>query len=42
VLPAYRGDDLPFGPEVHVAPDAPALDRFVAFTGRDPQWKPAG
>ena len=42
VQPAYRGDGLPFGPEVPVAPAAPALDRFVAFTGRDPKWRAAG
>ena len=27
-----------FGPEVAVAGDAPALDRLVAFLGRDPAW----
>jgi uncharacterized protein (TIGR03086 family) len=41
VQPEYRGPEMPFGPEVSVADNAPALDRFVAFTGRDPQWDPA-
>lgn len=40
VQPEYRGDGLPFGPEVAVAADAPALDRLLAFTGRDPGWEP--
>jgi uncharacterized protein (TIGR03086 family) len=29
-----------FGPKVPVAPDAPVQDRFVAFIGRDPAWRP--
>jgi uncharacterized protein (TIGR03086 family) len=41
VAPEYRGDGLPFGPEVPVSDDASALDRFVAFTGRNPQWSSA-
>jgi uncharacterized protein (TIGR03086 family) len=40
ILPEYRGAGMPFGPEVTVQDDAPALDRFVAFTGRDPNWAP--
>jgi uncharacterized protein (TIGR03086 family) len=32
--------DGPFGPPVAVADDAPALDRLVALTGRDPGWTP--
>jgi len=31
----YRGDA--FGPKVPIADDAPAVDRFIAFMGRDPQ-----
>ena len=27
-----------FGPAVPVPDDAPALDRIVALSGRDPQW----
>ncbi|GHB75332.1 TIGR03086 family protein [Streptomyces cirratus] len=42
VKPEYRGPGLPFGPEVPVPADAPALDRLVAFTGRDPGWAPRG
>jgi uncharacterized protein (TIGR03086 family) len=38
--PEYRGPDKSFGPEVPVADDAPALDRLLAFSGRDPHWKP--
>ncbi|KMO93488.1 TIGR03086 family metal-binding protein [Streptomyces roseus] len=42
VKPEYRGPGLPFGLEVPVSADAPALDRLVAFTGRDPGWAPRG
>lgn len=42
VLPEYRGDGMPFGPEVPAAEGAPALDRFLAFTGRDPHGNPGG
>jgi uncharacterized protein (TIGR03086 family) len=28
-----------FGPEVAVPADAPALDRVIGMTGRDPQWR---
>jgi uncharacterized protein (TIGR03086 family) len=34
--PQYRGSDMPFGPPVAIDPDAPAVDRFVAFMGRQP------
>ena len=33
-------DDSPFGPPVHVADGAPALDRLAGATGRDPRWTP--
>ncbi|MFI9311592.1 TIGR03086 family metal-binding protein [Streptomyces triculaminicus] len=42
VKPEYRGPGLPFGLEVVVSDEAPALDRLVAFTGRDPGWTPRG
>ncbi|MGF6888962.1 uncharacterized protein (TIGR03086 family) [Nocardia sp. GAS34] len=29
-----------FGPRVAVAADAPALDRVLGLTGRDPAWRP--
>ncbi|MFA1540494.1 TIGR03086 family metal-binding protein [Actinomadura monticuli] len=29
-----------FGPAVDVPADAPALDRLIAMTGRDPSWTP--
>jgi uncharacterized protein (TIGR03086 family) len=41
VQPEFRGDGLPFGPEIPIGDDAPALDRLVAFTGRRPDWTPA-
>jgi len=33
--PQFRGDQI--GPEITVADDAPAIDQFVAFMGRQPQ-----
>ena len=27
--------------EIYCAADAPAIDRLVALSGRDPQWSPA-
>jgi uncharacterized protein (TIGR03086 family) len=38
-LPAQpRGGQIPFGPVVEVADDAPPYQRLVAWLGRDPQW----
>ncbi|HEX6418685.1 MAG TPA: TIGR03086 family metal-binding protein [Acidimicrobiales bacterium] len=38
-LPAqYRGASMPFGEVVAVPADAPAIDRLVAFMGRDPAF----
>ncbi|MCD2192593.1 TIGR03086 family metal-binding protein [Actinomycetospora endophytica] len=34
----YQGEGKTFGPRVAVADDAPALDRLVAISGRDPGW----
>ncbi|MFG2020972.1 TIGR03086 family metal-binding protein [Actinomadura geliboluensis] len=31
-----------FGPAVPASGDAPALDRLIAMTGRDPSWTPGG
>ncbi|MFG1857133.1 TIGR03086 family metal-binding protein [Actinomadura geliboluensis] len=31
-----------FGPAVPASDDAPALDRLIAMTGRDPSWTPDG
>lgn len=31
-----------FGPAVPASGDAPALDRLIAMTGRDPSWTPDG
>ncbi len=38
VQPEHRGSPM-FGEQVDVAADAPAIDRFVAFIGRDPNWR---
>jgi uncharacterized protein (TIGR03086 family) len=35
--PQYRGEGMPFGDIVPVAPDAPAIDRLVGFMGRAPR-----
>ncbi|HHX84195.1 MAG TPA: TIGR03086 family protein [Actinomycetales bacterium] len=40
--PDYQGEGKDFGPRVAVAHDAPALDRLVGLTGRDPGWTPNG
>jgi uncharacterized protein (TIGR03086 family) len=34
--PKYRGENMPFGEIVPVDEHAPAVDRFVAFLGREP------
>jgi uncharacterized protein (TIGR03086 family) len=39
LTPESRGDS--FGPEIEVPDDAPAIDRLVAFLGRDPHWSPS-
>jgi uncharacterized protein (TIGR03086 family) len=39
--PEYRGEGRAFGLEVAVDPSAPAIDRLVGFSGRDPGWRPA-
>ena len=36
----YRGEGKDFGAIVPVPDDAPALDRLLGFSGRDPYWKP--
>lgn len=41
LLPEYRGEGRAFGLEVHVEASAPAVDRLVGFSGRDPGWRPA-
>jgi uncharacterized protein (TIGR03086 family) len=35
----YRGKGKDFGEIVPVPDDAPALDRLLGFSGRDPHWK---
>lgn len=34
----FQGEGKSFAPRVPVAADAPALDRLVAISGRDPAW----
>ena len=36
LVPAYRGPGKSFGYEVEVSADASAVDRLIAFIGRDP------
>jgi uncharacterized protein (TIGR03086 family) len=36
-----RGPEMPFDPVVPTADDAPAIDRLVAWVGRDPDWTTA-
>lgn len=38
LTPDFQGEGKSFAPRVDVADDAPALDRLVALTGRDPGW----
>lgn len=40
LTPEFQGPDKPFAPRVPVADDAPAMDRLVALSGRDPLWAP--
>jgi len=40
IEPRYRGTGM-FEAEVVVADDASAIDRFIGFLGRDPNWAPA-
>ncbi|ROO85730.1 uncharacterized protein (TIGR03086 family) [Actinocorallia herbida] len=40
-FPLPRGEAEAFAPEIHLPADAPPAHRFLAFTGRDPHWRPA-
>jgi len=40
--PEYRGEGMPFGEVVEVPADASGLDRFIGFSGRHPDYAPAG
>lgn len=35
----YQGEGKTFGPRVDVPADAPALDRLLGLSGRDPGWR---
>ncbi len=39
--PDYQGAGKAFAPRVSVADTAPAFDRLLGLSGRDPAWKPA-
>ena len=39
LTPDYQGEGMSFGPRVEVGPDAPAFDRLLGLSGRDPQWR---
>ena len=38
LTPDFQGEGKAFAPRVEVPADAPALDRLVAMSGRDPRW----
>jgi len=38
LTPDFQGEGKAFAPRVEVPADAPALDRLVAMSGRDPEW----
>jgi uncharacterized protein (TIGR03086 family) len=39
--PEYQGEGKAFAPAVSVPGTAPAFDRLLGLSGRDPAWKPA-
>lgn len=41
LTPEMQGPGQSFGARVSIADDAPALDRLLGITGRDPAWQPA-
>lgn len=41
LTPDFQGEGKAFAPRVPVPDDAPAIDRLVGMSGRDPQWAPS-
>ena len=42
LTPDYQGEGKPFGPPVPVPDGAPAFDRLLGLSGRDPGWRRPG
>ncbi|MEI2775320.1 MAG: TIGR03086 family metal-binding protein [Tetrasphaera sp.] len=38
LTPDFQGEGKAFAPRFEIADDAPAIDRLVALSGRDPRW----
>lgn len=40
LTPDFQGEGKMFGPPVAIPADAPAMDRLLGLSGRDPHWSP--